>query len=870
MTLDRPKPSGRFSPDRLFLPDSVAVIGAGTEAGLRVMANLMAADFKGAILPVEAGSKAVRGILAYPDSRSLPIAPDLAVVAGSVASLSATLSDLVSRGCFAAVLTGIAPDLGREDLPQGLRVLGPGSFGIAIPRIGLNATQSHRPVVAGRLALVSQSASLCRTVLDWSEPNGVGFSHIVGIGGNLDIGFGMVLDWLSRDPGTGTILLDIRQIRDRRAFLSAARAAARLRPVVAIRAGGLLLDPTGAADLAFEAALRRAGILFVSRIDDMLAAAETLARSKPVRHEAIAIVTNAVGPGRFAADAAIADGLSLVAFTSETEARLRAKLPDFPERAGGLVHVAPDRPALFAEVAALLAEAPEVGGVLMVHAPVGPADEATIEALAAAGRGFRVPLLAAVLGESTARPLRQRLAEAGLPVFASPEQAARGFRHLVQNRRNRAAAAELPPSTVLSVAPDRADVRRQIDHARACDQTELSEEVALSVLSGYGVPIVPARGAMSAGDAADAAVMLGFPVVLKLRREKGRLPGQRAGIVLDVSTADEARRVADALLRRAAAGHSRLSPLIVQRRVGRARELRIRVWIDPMFGPVIGFGLGGSAGADVGDMAADLPPLNLPLAQGLIARSRAAMALAGRPEQPAANLQAVAECLVRVSQLIVDFPEIASMEINPIFADGDGVLVADVAIALHPFGTPAPPLAISPYPMELIERWNSKGETITVRPIRPEDAEEHGAFFRRLSPEDVRFRFFSSVRALSPEQVARLTQVDYDREMAFIAQRESTGETIGVARLVVDLARRSGEFAVIVQPDMKGRGLASHLMHRALDWGRSRGLVEVVGQVLADNAPMLSFVRHLGFTIRRLPEEPDVVEARYVFEPGAM
>jgi len=870
MTFDRPKPSGRFSVDRLFQPDSVAVIGAGSDAGLRVMANLMAVDFRGAILPIDADLKAVRGILAYPDCRSLPIAPDMAVVAGSGPSLPAVLSDLVSRGCFAAVLMGIAPDLRREDLPPGLRVLGPGSFGVAVPATGLNASQSHRPVVAGRLALVSQSASLCRAVLDWAEPNGVGFSHIVGVGGNLDIGFGMVLDWLSRDPGTGTILLDIRQIRDRRAFLSAARAAARLRPVVAIRAGGLLLDPSGAADLAFEAALRRAGILFVSRIDDMLAAAETLARSKPVRHEAIAIVTNAVGPGRFAADAAIADGLSLVTFAPETEARLRAKLPEFPAHAGGLVHVAPDRPASFAEVAAVIAEAPEVGGVLAVHAPLGPMDDATIDALAGVGRSLRIPLLAAVLGETTARPHRQILAEAGLPVFTSPEQAARGFRHLVQNRRNRAAAAELPPSTVLSVSPDRGDARRQIDRARGADHTGLTEEVALSVLSGYGLPTVPTRSAMGADDAAVAAAMLGFPVVLKLRREAGRLPGQRAGIVLDVSDAEEARGVADSLLRRRRADRSGLPPLIVQRRVDRARELRIRFWVDAMFGPVIGFGQGGTAGSALGDMAVDLPPLNLPLAQALIARSKAAAALAERPELPAANLQAVAECLVRISQLIVDFPEISSMEIDPIFADVDGILVADAAIGLHPLATPLPQLAISPYPVELVERWNAKGEAVTIRPIRPEDAEEHEAFFARLSPEDVRFRFFSSVRSLSPEQVARLTQVDYDREMAFIAQRDSTGETVGVARLVLDLARRSGEFAVIVQPDIKGRGLAGHLMRRLIDWGRSRGLAEIAGQVLADNAPMLAFVRQLGFSVRRLPEEPDVVEARLILEPGAV
>jgi acetyltransferase len=534
------------------------------------------------------------------------------------------------------------------------------------------------------------------------------------------------------------------------------------------------------------------------------------------------------------------------------------------------VHVGPDRPGLFADVAALIAEAPEVGGVLAVHAPTGTADDATIAALASAARSLRVPLLAAVPGESTARRQRQKLTEAGLPVFASPEQAARGFRHLVQNRRNRLAAAELPPSTVLAIAPDRYDVRRQIDRARAAGQTELSEEIALSILGGYGLPTVPTRPVASPEDAMAAAELLGFPVVLKLRREQGRLPGQRAGIVLDVSNPEETRRVAQALLRRARMDQPPLAPLFVQRRVGRTRELRVRVWVDAMFGPVIGFGQGGGASATaLGDMAVDLPPLNLPLAQGLVARSKAMTVLAGRPDLAAANLQAVAECLVRLSQLIVDFPELAAMEVNPIFADSEGILVADAAITLHPIGAEIPQLAISPYPVELVEQWSTNGEAVTVRPIRPEDAEQHGAFFNRLSAEDIRYRFFSAVRMLSPEQVARLTQVDYDREMAFIALREATGETIGVSRLVLDVARRSGEFAVIVQPDMKGRGLASHLMRRLIDWGRSRGLAEIIGQVLADNAPMLAFVRHLGFSIRRLPEEPDVVEARLVLDANA-
>jgi acetyltransferase len=354
-------------------------------------------------------------------------------------------------------------------------------------------------------------------------------------------------------------------------------------------------------------------------------------------------------------------------------------------------------------------------------------------------------------------------------------------------------------------------------------------------------------------------------VVVKLRRRVGRLPGHRDGIALDVMDADDASRAARALLARPAGADGSLPPLLVQRRVGRARELLIRVWEDPMFGPVIGFGQGGSAASAFGDLAVDLPPLNLPLAQALIARTKVAATLGSFADAPAADLSAVAETLVRISQLVIDFPEIARIEINPLFADADGVSVADAALLLHPVSEPGGGLAIAPYPAELAEQWPCGAEMLTIRPIRPEDAEQHGAFFQRLSPEDIRFRFFSAMRTLSPEQMARMTQVDYDREMAFVALRGD--ETVGVSRLVIEPQRRTGEFAVIVQRDMKGKGLARHLMGRLIDWGRASGLTEIVGQILADNAPMLAFVRHLGFTLHRMPEEPDVMEARLRLEP---
>ena len=859
MTVPNAKP-GRFRPEFLFRPASVAVLGSETKAGAQVLANLRAGGFAGPVLSAASGD----------DLASLPAAPELAVVCNDAAGVPQAFAALAGRGVTAAVVVSMATGLRDLSRATGVRCLGAGSFGIVVPSIGLNASRAHLAPRPGRVALVSQSAALCRAVLDWAEPNGVGFSHIVGIGGNDDIGFALVLDWLSRDPGTGVILLDIRRIKDARLFLSAARAAARLRPVVAMRAGGRLLDASGAADAAMEAALRRCGVLYVTDLDDLLGAAETLARARPPRSEALAIVTNAMGPGWMAADAALSEGLALAELAPATRALLSGMLgPDLyrPDvcAAGDLVYAGADDPLRLAETAALLAGAPEVGGVLVVHAPVGPADATGMEAIAAAARAMRVPLLVCAMGETTGAGHRSRLGAAGVPAFASPAQAVRGFLHLVRHRRNRAAARELPPSAVLRIAPDQPAVAAAFARARADGRLSLTQDEAMAVLAAYHIQPVPGRACADAAEAVLAATELGFPVVLKRRRGERPAEGGHGALALDLRDAAAVAEAAALLDRQAGAGTA--PGFLVQRQIGRKRELLVRVADDAVFGPTIGFGQGGTAASVFADVATDLPPLNLPLARALIERTRVAHALGPLHDLPAANVEAVAETLVRVSQLVVDFPEIAEMDVNPLFVDPDGVQVADAWIRLRAPGDAPGRLAISPYPAELIETYAAAGESLTIRPIRPEDAAAHGAFFSRLPPEDVRYRFFSVMRELSAEQMARLTQVDYEREIAFVAVRETTGETVGVARLVCEAGSAEGEFAVVVQPDVKGRGLARHLMQRLIDWARARGMAEMVGQVLADNAPMLAFVRRLGFVVHRLPDESGVMEARLPLAP---
>jgi acetyltransferase len=854
MKVTRLVKTGKFSARALFTPASVAVIGAASGDGARVAANVLSGSFAGPVYLVDPAGGKRAGTPFLPTIESLPEAPELAIVATPPEQVAGDLMALGKRGTHAAIVTApVAPDLAQMARQTGVRLLGPGSFGIAIPQLGLNASVSHINPLPGRLALVSQSASLCRAVLDWAEPNGVGFSHIVGIGGNADIGFGLVLDWLSRDTGTGAILLDIRRLKDRRAFISAARAASRLRPVVAIRPGVRMLDPSGRAAAVFQAALHRAGVFCVSTLEDLLAAAETLTRARPLRNEALTIVSNAISAGRLAADAALAAGINLADLPPEMGEVLRATLGS--EFVSGMIYTGHESPLRLAETAAILSSSKPVGGILAVLSPTGEADDAGVAALREAARTVKQPMLTCIMGETTGALHRRTFAEAGLPVFATPEAAVRGFQYLVQDRRARAAAQELPSSRVLTVLPDESAVESVIQAVRQANRTGLTQDEALRVLAAYDLAVAPSAAARTAEEAAEAAQRIGFPVVVKKRRSSRPDDHRYADISLDLLNPDAVRAAATLLLASGAP-----EGLIIQGQIARTREIAIRAKDDPMLGPAISVGQAGFADTRPDDLAYDLPPLNLPLAGALVTRSRALRPLPGLLDRPDRGAGAAADALVRVSQLLVDRPEIAELEIDPAFVGADRLIVAGAWIRLHSPEARSV-LAIPPYPSELTEQFVIRGEHFFIRPIRPEDAEAHQALIARIPPDDLRYRFFSAVRELSPEQIARLTQIDYDREMAFVAVRESTGETVGVSRLVREGDGTRAEFAVVVEPSVKGYGLASHLMERLIEWGRAQKLDKIVGQVLTDNRVMLGFVRRLGFELHPIQDEPDVVEA---------
>ncbi|MDA8231782.1 MAG: bifunctional acetate--CoA ligase family protein/GNAT family N-acetyltransferase [Magnetospirillum sp.] len=878
----------------LLRPRSVAVIGASNRPyapGQVVMRNLLRADFGGPVLPVTAEDAAVAGVLAYPDIAALPSAPDLALVCTPAATLPGVIRALGARGARAAcVMTPIpgqpAGAEGRgvleaalaEAKAAGMRLLGPDSMGVLVPGIGLNASLAPEQAVAGRIAFVSQSGALCSAVLDWASSRRIGFSHFIHLGSGADIGFGDVLDYLGSDPTTRAILLYLETIGARRNFMSAARAAARNKPVLVIRAGRsadgarAATSHTGAmagADAVFDAAIRRAGMLRVADIEQIFSAVETLARARPVTGERLAVLTNGGGLGVIAADD-FGDGGGHLAELSETAlARLGDVLPPVWSR-GDPVDIGGDADGeRYAKALGVLLDSKEVDAVLVIHSPTALADATRVaEAVVAVAKERpRANVMACWVGHETVEAARALFAEAALPSFETPRAAVESFLHLLRYRRNQEMLIEVPPSAPVGFAPDTAAARALVRDALARGAAMLPEPDAKAMLRAYGIPAIDTRAAATPAEAAAIAAAIGGPLALKILSPDILHKSEAGGVMLNLDPGEVETAAAAMLARvRRAFPAARIDGVTVQRMAARrpgALELIVGIATDPVFGPVVLFGQGGVAAEAIGDRAVALPPLNLRLAAGLVDGTRVSRLLRGHGGAPPADADALLLTLIQVSQMVVDIPELAEMDINPLLCDSRGVVALDARIRLAQPRRGDERLAIRPYPAELEERFTmAGGRPVLLRPIRPEDEPNHHVFISKLSEEDIRFRFFGHVHELPHSEMARLTQIDYDREMAFIAEGErpdGAAETLGVVRTVTDPDNDTAEFAIVVRSDLKGSGLGKRLLTKMVEYCRSRGTRAMTGQVLRENSRMLDFVEHLGFR-RGRTIDGDIVE----------
>ncbi|GAB3254122.1 bifunctional acetate--CoA ligase family protein/GNAT family N-acetyltransferase [Chitinimonas naiadis] len=867
--------------DHLFQPKSVALVGASSRprsVGATVLGNLLHGGFSGEVMPVNPKYKELMGIPAYPTIESLPKVPELAVICTPALTVPGLITELGEAGCRAAIV--LSAGLNQATLPSGeramdamlnaakpylLRILGPNCVGLLVPGIGLNASFAHANAQTGQLAFVSQSGALTTAVLDWANAQGIGFSHFISLGDSADVDFGDVLDYLASDPKTGAILLYIESIRGARKFMSAARAAARNKPVLVVKSGRAAAGAkaaashTGAlagADAVYDAAIRRAGMLRVYTTEDLFDAAETLARSRPLTGEQLVIMTNGGGAGVLAADAVgLGDGI-LANLGETTLQRLNQALPDTWSH-GNPVDIIGDAPVeRYLATMDALQDEPACDAILFIQAPTAivPSQEIA-EALIQPLKASKKPVFTCWLGGEAVAGARQLCREAGIPTYDTPEQAARAYLQLVNYRHNQELLLETPPAATGEFTPDRSAARKLIAAAQAEGRTLLNEPEAKALLAAYGIPTTPTRIATTPAEVASMSQELGLPVAIKILSPDINHKSDVGGVALDLLTAEAAQAAAEGMLARIGKLQptARLTGFTVQPMIRRQGfELIIGASTDPAFGPVILFGQGGTAVEVIGDRAIGLPPLNRVLARELISRTRIARLLAGYRDQKPADHAAIEAVLMAVSQLLCELPEIAELDINPLLADANGVMALDARIVVVPAsGSHTSRLAIRPYPQDQEQWLDWQGRRLQLRPIRPEDEPEHRVFFAALKPDDIHARFFGVLAQPAHSQLARFTQIDYEREMAFIAtSQDQDGKplTLGVARAISDPDNLEAEFAIVVRSDMKGLGLGRLLLQKLINYWRQRGIGALVGETLIDNHGMVELARHLGFS----------------------
>ena len=888
--------------DSLFQPKSVAVIGASSRAysvGGTLWRNVRTGGFGGAIYPVNPKYKELDGHRCYARVDQLPEAPELAVICTPPATVVELMRQLAQRGTQAVVVitAGLSAEQKQAMLdiarPRLMRILGPNCVGLLAPHAGLNASFAHIPARPGQLAFISQSGALVTAMLDWAEARDIGFSHFVSLGEHADVDFGDMLDYLANDPQTRAILLYIESIDDARKFMSAARSAARNKPVIAVKAGRseqgsrAAASHTGAlagADEVYDAAIARAGMLRVDSLEQLFLAAEILTRFRAPIGDRVTILTNGGGAGVMAADACAAQGVPLATLGELVVRELDTVLPanwshDNP------VDIIGDAPAQrYVDALQVLARHPQpTGTLLFIQAPTAIVPSADIARamvpVVLPPERPPLPLVACWIGGPAVAEARQIFVNAGIACYDMPEQAVAAIGMLQRYAQNQAQLTQAPPAGAGAdaPAPDVARVRAIVEQVLASGRDMLTEPEAKAVCEAYRIPVVATRTVPADAEAAaQEAARIGFPVVLKILSEDISHKSDVGGVALNLQDAADVRHAATSMLDRVRKVHpkARLEGFTVQQMVklAKAQELIIGASIDRVFGPIILFGQGGVAVEVTKDSAMALPPLNAPLARALIGRTRVARLLKGYRDVPPANEDAVVRTLEAVSQLLADIPELAELDINPLLVNHEGAIALDARVrvsAACPAG--ARHFAIQPYPSGLSETLEWDGRRITIRPVRPEDEPAHRAFIDSLAPDDMRMRFFHSRPRLERTELARLVQIDYTREMAFIATADDasgTPQTLGVARAIADPDNVQAEFGIILRADLKGRGLGRLLLQRLITYQRAAGTQRLVATILAENEGMRALGRRLGFTEQPTPGDACTVQLSLALQSG--
>jgi acetyltransferase len=881
----------------LLAPRSVAVVGASprpASLGRAILNNLRAAQFRGEIGIVNPRYKEIDGVAAVASLADLGFVPDLLIVTAPARAVPKVIAQAAERGVAGAIIINSAMGRGegshaeqaaRAARARGLRLIGPNCLGIMVPGAHLNASFAAHMPRPGHLALISQSGAIAAGMVDWAAQKDIGFSGIVSIGDQADVDIADMLDYYADDVDTRAILLYIEAVIDARKFMSAARAAARIKPVVVVKSGRMAQGAKAAAthtgalagsDAVYDAAFRRAGMLRVFDLRELFDCAETLGRVSAPRGKRLAILTNGGGIGILAVDRLVELGGIAASIAPATRKRLDEALPG-TWSGSNPVDISGDADAAryVAALAVLLAD-PDNDAVLVMNvqtalAPAAGIAEALIRMIAEdrVKRSYFKPVFAVFVGDDD--EISRAFEAATIPNYPTEDDAVRSIMHLVKYREVAQALTDVPPSLPKEFAPDTAAARQIVEKAVAEGRQWLDPLEVSGLFEAYQIPMIPTLAAADAAQAVERAATFfaqGKTVVVKVLSRDITHKSDVGGVILNLTSAEAVRAAVAEILARAKQlrPEARLEGVTVQPMLLRtkARELILGIAFDPTFGPVIAFGHGGTGVEIIDDKALALPPLDLKLAGELIERTRVSRLLRAYRDVPAVSPDAVALTLVKLSQMAADLPQVHELDINPLLADETGVVAVDARVAVRPalrkFAGPGnATFAVRPYPSQWQRELVVKnGWRAMVRPIRPDDEPALHAFLQNVSKEDLRLRFFAAMKEFSHPFIARLTQIDYARAMAFVALDETTGEIVGVVRIHSDSIYESGEYAILLRSDRKGRGLGWALMQLIIEYARSEGLKYVAGQVLRENTVMLKMCRSLGFEIKTDRVEPDI------------
>lgn len=865
-----------------FDPKTVALIGA-TEAdasvGRSLLTNLLQAPFKGRVFPVNPNHQELMGVQCYPNIASVPARVDLAVIA----TPARTVPDVV-RQCAEARVRGaiiisagfreageagraLERDVMREASRSSMRIIGPNCLGVMSPFAGLNATFANGSAAAGNVAFVSQSGALCTSVLDWSQRNGLGFSAFVSAGSMIDVGWGDLIDHLGSDPHTASILMYIESIDDARSFVSAARAVAQSKPLIVVKAGRTdaaakaAASHTGAmasSDKVMDAVFRRCGVLRVNRIADLFYIANTLAKQPRPRGNKLAILTNAGGPSVLAADALIESGGDLAALGPQTLERLNEFLPPHWSHANPVDILGDAGPDRFARSMELVVADPNVDGVVVVVTPQGMTSATQLaESLARLKYPSHKPVLASFMGGASVAGAIEVVERKRIPNFPFADSAARAFAAMWRYEYSLRALYETP-AQVDPLPENKDEAARIVRDVRAKGRTLLTEFESKRILELYRVPPVRTELASTEDEAVVRAASIGYPVAMKLNSQTITHKTDVGGVRLNIRSEPEFR----AAYRDLAAIHG-FEGVTVQTMVDKSRgyEVILGCSTDPQFGPVILFGTGGEFVEVYQDTSLALPPLNTTLARRLIERTKIRKALAGVRGRPPADMEALEEALVHFSTLVMDIPEIQEIDVNPLHVSANGVVALDARILLHDPGATIPRPAIRPYPEQYTWHIQLKnGAPCTIRPIRPEDEPSIARFHTTLSDRTVYSRYFGFLKLserIAHERLTRVCFVDYDREIALVA--ESDGQILGVVRIVRERDTTRAEYAIVISDACQRAGLGTALMQHILLVAKAEGIAIVEGIVLNENRGMLRVVEKLGASVT-FDEDEDAMQ----------